>query len=788
MNTYDSESDEENEINVEMQYINHFLFYKTYQEELETIQDNYDNITNLIISNNLKELNKIKIILDYSDIDFHSKKSDNKSYKNRNYVWYSLYMNNRFANTIYYLLLKLIFINYRLRERCRHCISRKNDLQENEIELSKNINNILSSIGLLQCSCKFESKYYYIYRDDYFNVKHNYNVLIKYLPDILTELKTIYKIKVNIEDIKLTKPSRCIHEDIRHKNLYYCLDEKYKKLNNSDIIKVISILELVYNEYIKNIEIVKILFSSQTYYIFTYIIEHNLQKDITLQIMEIIFKKNNQFVNITNERLIKNIMSIKNISLGKVIIHYLTSYLESEVTIQVIISLLLYNAMEYYEYVYILVQTYNERKIVTKDTINILYDTLLESNLEYDKKGKILNIFYSKNIFNSEYNLVYKLSSLENGDFIYRNILDIHNTKSDNIESIIYNCIANRNHEILEFILKKYKNINNPLEYYVDIVKSIVEFKYYNVLVTICSNKKYITPKILENAINKDLFILIKYIIENTNVYYDNLIIDCIKRDNYISFESIIKKHSELIKIDEINNFIFESKYTKLFLLQFITNLQNKKVIYQSEHGEPLWYRILFNLDKNTKIGLFNKLSSYIDPLTTYKNISIILYTYLEDEYEITLELFNKLLSDKKVFKTTDNSIYSFFINETINYIPIIIKYIQNVPNNNNYNIDEFNNFYLLIVDPLIYILIITIFFLLFNDYEIKTSNYKQNIYKSNNDDNLNIEEEQYGEISTTDYNNIIETIDDTIEEYKDRKIVNLKNNLYDIDDDDIIF
>ena len=52
----------------------------------------------------------------------------------------------------------------------------------------------------------------------------------------------------------------------------------------------------------------------------------------------------------------------------------------------------------------------------------------------------------------------------------------------------------------------------------------------------------------------------------------------------------------------------------------------------------------------------------------------------LNDEFEITYLLINKLIESKKILKTLNEGIFSYYLNndkDELNYIPIILKYIR---------------------------------------------------------------------------------------------------------------
>ena len=206
-----SDSEIEN-IDFDLCYIKTFIFNKTYTDELFLLQKKYDSIVYAILSNNITFLKNKQITVVHTEL-IQNRNSSIKSKKP--YIWYGLHLNMMLVSTIYYLLLKFIAICYKYRERCKCCLNQKIDLTSKEIELSTNINAILSQIGQLQCGCKYKTKLTFIYKEDYFNIKQNYNILTKHIPIIISLSKQIFKIFTNIEELYVIKSTRCIHEDIR---------------------------------------------------------------------------------------------------------------------------------------------------------------------------------------------------------------------------------------------------------------------------------------------------------------------------------------------------------------------------------------------------------------------------------------------------------------------------------------------------------------------------------------------------------------------------------------------
>jgi hypothetical protein len=189
---------------------------------------------------------------------------------------------------------------------------------------------------------------------------------------------------------------------------------------------------------------------------------------------------------------------------------------------------------------------------------------------------------------------------------------------------------------------------------------------------------------------------LINYNIIINNLF-DNksIIFHCVDNKNHLIAESILKKNKELgLKLyngKNIVNYLFEKKDEDLdeniklkFLLIFL-KINFLNINFQDKINQNIGFLILkSNFIKCNKIILFKIICNQIDPLFINDKIPLIVYSMLLDEFEITYLLINKLIDSKKILKTSNEGIFSYYLNtqnneycDEINYIPIILKFIR---------------------------------------------------------------------------------------------------------------
>jgi hypothetical protein len=245
------------------------------------------------------------------------------------------------------------------------------------------------------------------------------------------------------------------------------------------------------------------------------------------------------------------------------------------------------------------------------------------------------------------------------------------NKENDKKNELIYT-------EFIDIIQKYNYNINENYN-----KNNNDKYSYLN----LCINKNYIALGI--KLINYNIII---------NNLFDNksIIFHCIDSKNHLIADAILKNNKELgnklYNGKNIINYLFEKKDEEIdeniklkFLLIFLKN-NFFNINFQDKINQNIGFLILkSNFKKCNKIILFKIICNQIDPLFKNDKIPLIVYSMLLDEFEITYMLMNKLIDSKKILKTSNDGIFSYYLNnqisteynDEINYIPIILKFIR---------------------------------------------------------------------------------------------------------------
>jgi hypothetical protein len=376
-------------------------------------------------------------------------------------------------------------------------------------------------------------------------------------------------------------------------------------------------------------------------------------------------------------------------------------------------------------------------------TLKCIFNKIINTNLlSNDKKISFLKIINKNKINVSEYDFVSNLIDYEYGDDIilgfdkYSNNLFKINDYNDEIyiKETIKNCMINFKPNIMDYVLhnldtKIELDSINPINIYLTNIKKINsltkkienENKYINILEIILKYEKikktsikYFLP--IQYCITNNLTQSAKLFIRNKLVNDDEkLILECILKNNHIIAECLIQNNPELIKLkhDKLNliNIIFKKNDHNLLLneniqIRFIKKIINPIVNLQidnctilnddDDYNESFGFLLLSSdkISTKNKIYLINFSKNHLDPMKinyfydkeiynkNTKNIPLILYSYLLNEYEITYILLNSLIRHDKLEKIRkdNNSIFNNYcknIDININIIPIIIKYLR---------------------------------------------------------------------------------------------------------------
>jgi len=758
---------------------------KLLEIEEEVIKNNFGYILENISHNENNEYKLLcngKCHIKHNFINLIENLKISKSFKTvdrcyKNNLYYALKNNIRGVKTVYNLLLRLIVIYPKYRNKCKCCITEndkellknydiefKNDRivnNQNILYLNFLINKFLGIVSLLPCECKFD-KLQSFYTLNYCNYKDYFEIYLKTIPIIIILLKQNHNIdkKNDKYKISLIKPERCIHEDIRYYNNFeYCKYNKYEKELTDDynINYIINNIEYI-NEWLKNnFKICNLLFNEQNLRVFKFYI-NNENYNNNIESLNNIFNKLYKNINIidinyqSNEENIFKIL-LKTDNLKEELINNSIQFLINKLK-EVNKSYNKYDINNFFLLYVNLCFTYKKYKYgleFLKNTINlelkssnnleqkinnIINELITNKEIDLDIKVLYFKIIYKNNINITNVPILDKLIEVCDGDmiiskfelsdniFINNNLYDNLFITIEDIINIIKKCLLYKKPTILDYILyhgdEKIKNINkrnnniiNPYQIlfinkendkkneliYIDFIDVIQKYNYninenYNknnndkyTYLNLCINKNYTNLGI--KLINYN--IIINNLFENKSIIFH-----CIDNKNHLIAESILQKNKELgVKLyngKNIVNYLFEKKDEELdeniklkFILIFLKN-NFVNINFQDKINQNIGFLILkSNFKKCNKIILFKIICNQIDPLFKNDKIPLILFSILLDEFEITYLLINKLIDSKKILKTSNDGIFSYYLNtqtnaeynDEINYIPIILKFIR---------------------------------------------------------------------------------------------------------------
>ena len=922
----DSSSSEEDELQIteyEKKYKLKFkINKKSLDEELEdintenlleieeqVIKNNYEYIIKNIIKNILHKKDKLlcngKCVSkhNYNNIienlkNSKSFKTSDKCYKNN--LYYGLKNNIRGIKTIYNLLLRLIVIYPKYRNKCKCCITDidKELLKNFEIEFKNDkkinnsnilylnflINKFLGIISLLPCECKFDKLQTY-YTLNYCNYKDYFEIYFKTIPIIILLLKQNHNINKNDKDeLSLIKIDRCIHEDIRYyNNFVYCKYNKYEKELTDDfnINYIINNIEII-NEWLKiNFKICNLLLNEQNIRLLKYFIKNDENNENINNIFVKLYKNTN-IIDINyisnDENLVQIILNneLKEEIINNLIKFLITKLKEFNKTYKnydINNFLLAYTlqCFTYKKYKYGLdfltnIENLEDNKIYHNKINNIINELITNREIEFNIKVLYFKIINKNKINICNIPILNNLIEISDGDIIlskfdksdnifmviFINNNDMFKTIED-IINIIKKCIIYRKPVILDYILyhldDKIKNINkrnnniiNPYQIlfinkendkneipYIGFIEVIQKYNY-NINEDFNKNNNYkftyLNLCIKKNYIELGRKLIDFNIIINNNLEGKTIIYHCIDNKNHLIASSLLEKDSELgnklYNGKNIINYLFEKDFEEnikiKFLLIFIKN-NFLNINYQDKINQNIGFLILkSNFKKYNKIILFklickinnnpekgennnyfrmennnyekvennnfervennNSESIEIDPLFKNDRIPLIVYSMLLDEFEITYMLMNKLIDSKKILKTLNDGIFSYYLNnndkDEMNYIPIILKFIRDFDRSklidNNIELD-------IIADQnkceniLVMILKIIYFFIVnYDNFTKEQKEIKNKYIKSNKNivkikykkSKINYQKQEeinkYIELSDDDNNNILET------------------------------
>ena len=726
-------------------------------KDIDKKKNNYFDIS--IIKNNLNEVKKnvnSGMYLFKNENSHITKICSNKNcvklscsdkcYKNNLYK--SFWNFNRGIKTVYNLLFKLLLSYPIFRVQCKCCenyeyLNYLNDLDKNftantfnisnTLNLLKNISNnfeptknlelninflinkFMNKMEILDCECKFKNKYHSFYTCNYLNYANIIKIYIGTIPQVIKLLKIYFEIKDNHEELILVEESRCIHEDIRHNHLTYCLKEKHNQINKKYQIELVMKLDLVNTWIYDCIKITNILLNQQSLEYFMYYCENNTNKLISN--FNKIYNSSNDFIDlnyISNKNNIINIINLywnkfnstnidklflliykQLINRNKLISNYnvniiIINYIYESIKMKNIII-----AFKWLEYIKNTQKNKLELKTNSIPALELekIFNALLDNDIiNINTKISYLKIINKNKINIIEYDFVNKLIDLEIGDKIIlefdkeeNSLFNINDYKNETyIQEIIKKCIIKNKVNILDYILfnlnksiiefnidiiliylinipKKYSNIECEFKY-IELLKIIIKYfiKTNTKLILGLENKKY-TP--IEYCIENNLYLSAHIFIQNSidignsNKKDFDLLINCFEKSNTIIFEYILLSNPKIISniINGLNIF------TYLFLYY------EKKIITNSNFIFIFLFKILKHID-STNYGI--ELINYKDELNELIGFKILNYEeFNSTEKNILFKLVIKHinpLEQNNTFISKNKNTY------TLNY-PLII-------------------------------------------------------------------------------------------------------------------
>jgi hypothetical protein len=647
-----------------------------------------NNVEMAILHNNLNELSNIP-------------KQDIK-----NGLYLAIKLNMRCIKTIYYLLLRLQIYELKYRNKCKCCVDTSFEIFNKEFENNNVLDHIPTDykiiflikkltgiIDLLPCECSFDKKITEFYKVDFLNYKEYNQICDKILYNLIQSLFENNNIPMKITELKLIQINRCIHEDIRYNNLIFCQHKKYDK-NNKIVREIIKeTIQNIYNTYNflqTNKQITNRLYTEQSFKIF---------KTVNINYFEY-FKKIyiKQFYaidihqKIDNETIITYLlkMPIDTNALNQIFLSLIEEFRKKndfqKILADIINQTITYNKYDICIYLCNYVDTIN----------NFVIDKILLSNISTYSK-----IIFIKTIQNLNNNILDKLIENKDGDLIISNELKLN---CSNPIDLLNKCIYFNKINIFEYILTHYKDkIKTPYIYYFNNIKSDYEsYLFLNIInkfdYNIDIKINCLMDKVLEyeNGYNLLYYCISKnYIYSaitllkngiNVNEMYDNktLFIYSIETNNYEISMKILQQDTRLsnklynteypISILLKQPIIHEIKYVKLV----------KELLLTNQYKNIGFLLLNLNISKLNKNILFNNVE--LNPLEKQNNIPLILSSLLMDEYEITYNLLQNLITNNKLKKniSLSGTIYEYEINENINFIPIILKQLKEKEINKN--------------------------------------------------------------------------------------------------------
>lgn len=641
-----------------------------------------------------------------------------------------LKLNMKYMKTIYYILFCVQIFEIKYRKQCKCCEKTEYKILKKQFENNDKyipidyeihflIQKFFDFMNKLSCECEFHNKKNF-YKYNYLNFKDYTKIYFSIIPQLIELFDEKYNLTQSNKYYKLLPDNRCIHEDMKHNNLDFCIHKENKEIEN----KTNKIHYLIINFKNLNCDFLNVIEETKNKYLnqsCQFMLKY-IETENVLEYFNKIFVKQFDVLNFNKKNVFENSdiiiiflkSKIETILLKKIfdkIVKKIKNDFENfndfifEFLIKCIENEKYTLCIHYCDYIEL-----NENYSKYEKIIKCISKKILESDLCYDEKIKLFKIFQFKNIhfltiqdiinYNCSDEIIshfkkYNLSIYSNNyndsiiDSIKKNKLKILKYIFENFNECIQNPFIlyfnainkNENNDILELICSYHFDINIKIDIENNLIK---KGSNYNLLYYCLINSLNISSKILvENNIDLNFVINKKSIfihcIEENNDYVGDL---CIQKNKNLIFNS----YNKIMPINYVFNYI-ENEYNQFLFIKNIILCDEWDVNYYDENNKNICFDILTMKNKKYKIMLFNILNNKINPKIKYNKIPLILTSLMMDEIEITYLLYQNLLKNNQIKKNMENEdIYKYeLLNEDINYISIIIKYINKNDKNMNY-------------------------------------------------------------------------------------------------------
>lgn len=577
---------------------------------------------------------------------------------NKSCLYYSLCNFNRGIKTIYHLLIKLLILEKKFRNKCKCCEKQNektilqlfeknfneienldeinlnsNDQNLTELKINYLINKFLSLVSILPCECKFTNKYYKTYKDNYLNFKDTIKIYIKTIPSIIKLLKNIYKIKENNQELYFIKQTRCIHEDIRFNNLTYCIHDNTNIINdNKKINEIICNLDVLNNWINDSIKISVHLYNQQNLEVFRYFLYNCNEDNVNLLSNNFskIYNKENNLLDLNYSSNKMNIVTslleysnkfstlCLNNLINTIIRQYeyrkdynFDNYNLNEIFLNLIIECFNYNSinlgLEFLKNIKNLKDSLIDNSFNKKieNIINIVLET---NKISTNTKISYLKIINKNDINIINYDIINKLIEIDIGDYLIEKFKSdekslINKRDSDNTDYItntIKKCLLKNKVNILDYIFHHLNNniksnkIDTILLYFYNVNKNNNK-KDYESMKLLKIILKYLNTSIsIEKLNNKRIQK------DSTNVY--PILFYCIKYKLTHSAKLFIDYGLDLeIKYEDKNLLFYCIDNNNHIVAEYIINKNNK--IIKSFHNKYNVINYLFNTFEKNNIN-----------------------------------------------------------------------------------------------------------------------------------------------------------------------------------------